>query len=368
MDHDTWKTYSSRPIALLPTRVRRTYRGGRNIGLLHGEDDSTDSDRPEEWIASVTEANNSGIEYIENEGLSSALMEDGAAASLKELIESDPVSFLGEKHFGRFGSKTAFLAKLIDSAERLSIQVHPDKEFARRYLDSDYGKTEAWYILGTDPREKEESTLLMGFRDGMTKAKWRDLFEKQDIPAMTESLNKVYPKPGDVFLIEGGLPHAIGPGCLLLEIQEPTDYTFRVERTTGSGSKIPDQLVHQGLGFDKLMDCFHYGEENAGSRIPTKVLREESGGQIRELIGPDSTDCFSMNEITVCKTMRFGNDDSFSSLFVASGHGTLMWKDGCIGLEPGGQFFLPTGLEEYLVMTNSGDPLTIIQCLPPSYR
>ena len=65
-------------------------------------------------------------------------------------------------------------------------------------------------------------------------------------------------KKGDTFLIEGGIPHAIGSGCFLVEIQEPTDYTVRNERVTPAGLQISDFMCHQGLGFDKMFDCCEY--------------------------------------------------------------------------------------------------------------
>ncbi len=70
---------------------------------------------------------------------------------------------------------------------------------------------------------------------------------------MLDSLHKVPLTEGEVLLIEGGVPHAIGSGCFLIEIQEPTDYTLRVERTTVRGETLPDTACHQGAGFPERL-------------------------------------------------------------------------------------------------------------------
>ena len=84
------------------------------------------------------------------------------------------------------------------SAERLSIQVHPDKEFSRKYFHSDYGKTECWYILQTREVQGQEPYLLMGFRPGVTRERWQHCYETQDIRGMIDCMHKVTPKAGEV--------------------------------------------------------------------------------------------------------------------------------------------------------------------------
>ena len=95
---------------------------------------------------------------------------------------------------------------MIDSAERLSIQVHPDKEFSRKYFHSDYGKTECWYILQTREVQGQEPYLLMGFRPGVTRERWQHCYETQDIRDMINCMHKVTPKAGEVWLIDGDFP------------------------------------------------------------------------------------------------------------------------------------------------------------------
>lgn len=250
------KTPSATILKLLSNRVVRSYTGGKLIEEWQGLNNPADNDKPEEWLASVVEARNKN--YIPGEGLSAVLMPDGTTEKLTDLIKADSEGFLGQEHVAKYGIHTAVLTKVLDAAVRLSIQVHPTKAYARAYFKSDYGKTEAWYIMGGREIDGEPPYVLAGFKPGVTRAEWKKYFDEQDIDAMINALHKYYVKPGDVFLIEGGLPHAIGSGCFLIEIQEPTDYTMRVERKTFDGGTLPDMLCHQGVGFDAMLDCFTY--------------------------------------------------------------------------------------------------------------
>ncbi len=362
---------ATQPLFLNSTRVRRTYLGGKNIDALHGVESPKDSEQPEEWIASVVEARNPGFMKVDNEGMSEVLVSDKDTVLLSELIHSNPELFLGEKHASKYGKSMAVLVKLIDSMERLTIQVHPDKEFARNFFKSEFGKTEAWYIVGTRTEGEEEPYLLLGFREGVTREVWKGIFDRQDIPAMLDCLHKIKPYPGDTYLIEGGVPHAIGPGCFLIEVQEPTDFTLRTERKTPSGNSISELLIHQGVGLEKLFDCFNYQDLTfeqtiARWKIEPQIIRNEGGGMERLLIGEKSTQCFRMHEIEVTDRYKCSNEDSFSVLFVLSGNGVIIWADGRRLIREANQLFLPISLNSF-TLCNSGDkPLKLIRCFPPS--
>lgn len=367
------KEFASKPIILESARVRRTYRGGKNIERWHGEKHTKDSDRPEEWVASVVEANNFGFEKEVGEGLSTLYINEEEPITLKELIHKEPEMFLGDEHIKRYGENVGFLVKLIDSSERLSVQVHPDTEFAKKYLNSDFGKTEAWYMLGTQNIRDLEPSVRIGFKQGITKKAWADMFRRQDIPNIIDSLHTIKPETGDVYLIQGGLPHAIGAGCFLIEIQEPTDYTFRVEKTAPSGIPIPDMLIHQGVGFKKILDCFHYETRSLEQTIdkckvkPT-IIRFENGGIEKQLIGAAATDRFSMNELEVTGRFECTSNNSFSSLIVLSGEGVIEWEGGKMKIKASNLLFLPFSLCNFAFVNknDSKTPLKIIRCFPPN--
>jgi mannose-6-phosphate isomerase len=360
---------SSKPLKLLSNRVWRSYTGGKLIEEWQGKENPLDNDKPEEWVASTVEARNKN--YLKDEGLSFVFIDEDKKMKLTELIDLDPPAFLGENHVKKYENSMAVLTKVLDSAIRLSIQVHPDKAYAKKFFNSNFGKTEAWYIIGGREVGGEPPYVLIGFKQGITMEKWGEFFKNQDINAMVDSLHKFYVKPGDVFLLEGLVPHAIGSGCFLIEVQEPTDYTMRVEKTAIDGSLLPDMLCHQGVGFEKMLECFNYEglsrEETLNRWYKTpSLIRKESGGEELFLIGDKDTKCFSMKKFTIKDTFEVIDNPSFRVIIVLSGDGKLVYKEGEVHLSQGDMFFLPYGVDE-ITYKNSGDcSLEIIGCYPPS--
>lgn len=350
------------PFRLDNPRAWRTYLGGRQLDALHGIPDGIDGHFPEEWILSVVSARNVGREGLE-EGMSHLY---GTKRSLKEILEQNPQKLLGKKHADAYGSSPGVLTKLIDSAERLTLQVHPDRQKAMELFNSPFGKTECWHILGGHETAGEKPCIYLGFKPGITKEYWKHLFEIQDIPGMLAAMQKFEVHPGDTILIEGGMPHAIGAGCFLAEIQEPTDYTIRVERTTPSGFPVDDFLCHQGLGFERMFDAFHY---NCGTReeiqkrffIQPTLLSQQDGGTITTLIGYKTTPLFRLDELQITKTLTIPSHDSFSGLYILEGHGILHANGASCPLEKTAQFFIPAETGTYTIEAQSETPMHILR-------
>jgi mannose-6-phosphate isomerase len=367
------------PLKLNDDRVWRTYAGGKCLDSWQGADEPRDSESPELWVASTVKAVNAGREHLPVEGLSKAALPDGTEMTLKELIEADPVAFLGARHSAVYQSSPAILVKLLDSCERLTIQVHPDREFAMREFNSRFGKTEAWYILGGRTIDGQKPYVLLGFKEHVTQESWRQVFEEQRIPDMLDMLHKVEVEEGDVFLITGGLPHAIGSGCFLIEIQEPTDLTLRTERTTPRGVALRDAACHQGIGFDRMLECFHYDRSDLEgalrrSKVIPERLEEQKGGVLTALIQAKHTDRFRMNRLAVTGAYTLEKPDEFAAAIVVSGQGTLEWANGeahdggsrQIAVTRGETLFLPASLGA-MTWRNAPDSeeLLIVLCYPP---
>ena len=365
-----WAYLSREPLVLRSNRVWRTYQGGMKIEEWQGKPDPKDGDYPEEWVASTVKARNPGREAYGDEGLSK-LKIDGETTTLKQLIDSDPGAFLGEKHVQKYGSNMALLFKVLDSKCRLSIQVHPDRKFSNQVFNSPFGKTEAWFVLGSREISQTESYLLFGFKPGVTRERWRELFERQDIEGMIDCLHKIPVIPGEVWLIEGGLPHAIGPGCFLIEVQEPTDYTIRVERTTIDGRKLPDVLCHQGAGFDKIFDCFHYDESCSYEetfkkwRITPRPVQSVPGAEVMELVGKADTDKFRLYKYEVSGSLNCRDERVYSSVTVIAGSGRILYQNGQTFIGRGDQLFLPANLGDFKWQADPGSKLVLARAYPP---
>ena len=120
------------------------------------------------------------------------------------------------------------LAAPLDSAIRLHLQVHPNSAFARRFLGSPSGKTEAYHVLATRP-EVAQPYIYLGFQRPPSRDALRRMIESQDIAALEACFDKIPVRPGETYLVPGGVPHALGEGLFLVEIQEPTDLVVRFE-------------------------------------------------------------------------------------------------------------------------------------------
>ncbi len=360
----------AKPIKLTSARAWRTYIGGSQIDAIHGISGGEDGQFPEEWIMSTVVARNAGREHVKNEGMSYL---EGEDVTLKELIESNPEALLGKAHFDSVGATTGVLVKIIDAGERLTLQAHPDKETAMRLFHSPFGKTECWHILGGREINGEKPCIYMGFREGVTREKWKRCFDEQDIPAMLGCLHKFEVQPGETYLIRGGIAHAIGAGCLLVEIQEPTDFTVRTERITPAGLTIAESMLHQGLGFEDMFDCFHYGgstkeEAYASFCIPAKILAENENYTRKEVIGYTQTPCFRMERYDITGEVAFPADDVFSGLYFLCGSGTLKYNGMDTLVEGGQQYFVPATSAPFIISAEPSRPITMFRCFGPETK
>ena len=194
-------------------------------------------------------------------------------------------------------------------------------------------------------------------------------YRNGEIMARREMENGTMP---DVDFVAGvpdsGLPHAIGAGCFLVEIQEPTDYTIRVERTTPSGFAVADSMCHQGLGFEKMFECFHY-EPHTREEIrerwfirPENILTEE-GGSITTLVGYKNTPLFRLDEVKVSDTLTVPCPAQFSGLYVLEGAGTLTAHGRSLPVQKGDQIFVPAGTGSFALQADA--PLRVLHFFGP---
>ncbi len=301
---------------LKENRVRRSYLGGARIDKFYGKENCENGYCPEDWIGSVVEANNPG-DVIPGEGL--GVTENG------ELVKD----ILSEK------GEMSFLLKMLDSAERLVIQAHPTVEYAKETFNSEFGKTECWYFLDCD----DEACVYLGFKPGITREKWERLFETQDVEGLLDCLHKLNVKKGDIVFVAGGVPHAIGGGSLILELQEPTDLMVCAEKVTPSGRVLADEKVHGGLGFDKMLDCFEYVSYTAEEIAEKFIVSPSIDGGIKHLIYDRYTDKFSMDEVVYGEYV-FEND---KLAIVTEGEGVIKSVSGSVFLKKGDKLFLTKG-------------------------
>ncbi len=354
-------------LSLPANRVRRNYRGGMQLDRLEGVDQPVDSDRPEDWIASTVPARNPGLPPIANEGRSCVTTASGRNVLLADLFADFADHYLGRPHFDSLGTDLGFLAKLLDSSTRLHIQAHPTAEFARSYLHSRWGKLETYVILSVRPGS--DGTILLGFQRPPTDAQWRRIVLEQDRQAMHACFDPIPVQPGQVWVVPGGLPHAIGKGLLVMEVMEPTDLVVRCEFER-EGIVVPPEARFMGRDPDFAMQIFDYTplsvqEVQQRCRIKPTLQQHDAALRRELLIGPDQTDCFSITRLTVTSQYDISKPACVQVGIVAGGRGTARLGREQVTLQPGAKFLAAAAAD---AITYTPDhprrPLTILLCQP----
>ena len=228
-----------------------------------------------------------------------------------------------------------------------------------RLFRSPFGKTECWHILDTREDEGETPEIYLGFKPYVTKELWRELFEKQDIKGMLDAMHKIEVKKGDTVLVKGGIPHAIGANCFLLEIQEPTDYTMRVERVTVAGDTLTDMQMHYGVGFEAMLDCFDYIPLTREELISKFVLTPKNETpNLQKLVDYTDTPCFKLEKVQASDyTLKL---DSFVTLIVLSENGSIEFGNETLNVKRADKVFVPSTLDEVKLKN-----IIAIICYPP---
>ena len=308
-----------------------------------GKENCVDTSYPEDWISSFVEAKNKN--YVPGEGITS-VVKDGVEMPITEAVSVED--------FGEGRRESGVLIKLLDAAERLGIQVHPTPAFSRENFGTNYGKTECWHVLGS--REGKDGVIYIGFKEGITRERWKALFEAQDVQGMLECLHRFTVKRGDTVLVRAGTPHAIGESCFLLEIQEPTDYTMRVEKITVAGDALTPHQIHYGVGEEKLFDCFIYEGLSEEAAREKYFLKPRVNGAYTTLVDYSDTPCFALGRASSGAVI---SPDSFLTLVVDEAGAVSVGKEE-YSLSRGDKLFVPYGAGEISVISAS-----VIVCLPP---
>jgi mannose-6-phosphate isomerase len=349
-------------ILLPPNRVWRSYPGGKTLDELEGKPEPEDSHFAEDWIASTTFAVNKGRENYKGEGYSNVEI-NGKFYLLKGLMEDYPLEMLGEKHYKKYGANTQFLLKFLDAAIRLHIQAHPTVPFAQKHLDSNSGKTEAYVILGIR-EEVNDPYIYLGFQHPLSKENFKQAVLSQDIDRILSCFEKIHIRSGDVFIVPGGLPHAIGEGIFMIEIMEPTDFVARLEFERG-GYLLPEEARFMGRGIDFAIEMIEFKQlpvEQVRQQYfcePAWVLKESNYEEVI-LIGKEQTSCFSVNRLKITGNYT-RKSDNFHVGIVTRGDGIIQAGAESVPVNKGDKFLIPCKTKE-VTYTSSNELKIILTC------
>ena len=240
---------------------------------------------------------------------------DYAGKSLSDLWENHRELF-GDLEGDRF----PLLVKLIDAKQDLSIQVHPNDEYAKRKEHGSYGKTECWYILDCDP----DATIVIGHNA-------KDHNEVEDMirnKRWKEFIREIPIKKGDFFQINPGCLHAIKGGTLLIETQQNSDITYRVYDYDRLSNGKPRELH-----VDKSIDVIE--AQFVPYEVDTRVVKKD-GMQILKLI---TCPYYSVTKYDVITEGVIDASSVFLNVSVIDGEGTADGK----AVARGDHFIIPAG-------------------------
>lgn len=351
-------------IKFSPNRVWRTYQGGKQLDIIEGKPNPQDSSFPEDWIGSTVEAHNVGREHV-SEGLAKVDTDTGQSVPFRDLLKKKQRRMLGASGSTTRSMNDIPLVKYLDSSTRLHFQAHPTRAFAQERLGSPRGKTEAYVILEIR-EEMSDPYIYAGFQRSPSREALRGWIENQDIESIEQCFDRIPVKPGDVFLIPGGRPHALGEGILMLEVMEPSDLAVRFEFER-CGYQIPEQARFMGRDIETALDVFNFDPVPPEAidrefRCQPKVLtRDAQGSTLEELVGSDKTSCFTIKRASV--TARFERkEDAFFLGVVINGSGAFRTGKEVTRLERWDRFFCPADIRDFQYESDSG--MTVLECYP----
>lgn len=255
--------------------------------------------------------------------------------SLPEVVAFWREALLGEHVCEATDGNFPLLFKFIDAKDDLSIQVHPDDAMAKR-LHNGHGKTEMWYVIDAEPQAYIYSgfarpTRLEDYDNALKKGNLLSLFARYEV------------KKGDLFFLPAGRPHAIGSGCVIAEIQQSSDITYRIydyERRDKNGKSRELHTEHAREAID-----FSYSPE--GYRSPYNISAEGLSPLI-------SSAYFNTNLIETKSIFELNlfERDSFTSWMVLEGIADMQVDDlESITIKKGDSVLIPAACKKVSIRT-----------------
>ena len=304
------------PIKLNPY-VSETIWGGKKLIEEYGVK-TEKNNAAEGWMLSCHEAGSSTVANGEFVGKSFA-----------DVVKENPV--LCGKNAENF-SDFPIRIKFIDAMDNLSVQVHPTKEYCEK-TGRGQSKTECWYIIDAE----EDAYLILGFKDKITPEEFKSAIENN---TLTDYVSKVPVKKGDFFFIESGTLHAICKGILLAEVQESSNTTYRIYdyNRVGNDGKPRELHVEDGAAVTKL-EKYTQPDFCKGASLDTTERRLLADCPLFKVWKLDLNG----------ETGGIADENSFVSLLIMDGNGTLEVCGETISLTKGESIFIPANAGEYKI-------------------
>jgi len=257
--------------------------------------------------------------YSHKNGMSIVENGDLAGKTLAELVADYKETLMGQDYnpSGYF----PLLIKVLDANDQLSVQVHPDDEYAYR-VDKEAGKTEAWYVLAA----KSDARIIYGLREEITKEDFRAAVKAGKVMAC---LREVPAKKGDMIYIPSGLVHALLGGVVVYEVQQNSDTTYRIY----DYNRVDRNGQTRELHIEKALEVITFGQQPAVD------------------FNKDSIACpyFKMQKMWLENEISDTTQDHFLIYCIIGGQGKISYRNGMVTVRRGETVLIPASLGEFKV-------------------
>jgi mannose-6-phosphate isomerase len=317
----------------------RFYAGGPLIADFRGLPplpNEPEPHTPEDWLGSTTSVFGSSTIGLTE-------LPDGRV--LKDAIESEPARWLGARHVEKYGTDI-ILVKLLDAGERLPVHIHPDAPFAKAHLGVNHGKSEGWIALS-------DADAHIAFTRDVSEEELHVWVKTQDVDAILGVMHKIPIHTGDAVYLPAGLPHAIGAGNFVVELQEPTDLSILLEWKDFPIDGTVDG--HVGLGFDVALQAV-----DRRGRSREEVLALSSAPDPDGNLFPGGADFFRAHRLSSGDSW----DSGFAVAIVVAGDGLLRSDVGSVEVSRGDTVLIPYAAGG--ISLEGTATLDVVLCRPPA--
>ena len=318
------------PMKLIPV-LKDIVWGGTRLYSEYGKGDVTNKKIAESWELAI---HKNGMNIVENGDFAGISFEEVFDVSNGEIVMQD------YKTKSRTPDKFPVLIKFIDAEQDLSVQVHPDNEYAMEH-ENELGKTEMWYIIDAVPGSK----IVYGLKNSFTREQLESALA--DSGRFVDCLEYIDVKAGDVYFIPAGLIHAIGKGILIAEVQQNSDTTYRVYDY--------DRLVEgkkRDLHIKKALDVCIKNNTDVSREIIRNTDTGINAGYSVELLA--SCQYFTAKKYNISaeyesEVKLTAEKTSFNSIICLDGSAKIIFDGAEYNLRKGDSYFIPAGLGEYKI-------------------
>jgi len=247
---------------------------------------------------------------------------------LDQILKTYKGNLVGEKVYRKFGDEFPLLVKFIDANDDLSVQVHPNDDLAKK-RHSSFGKTEMWYIFQAD----QDAALNSGFNRPLSKEQYLEYFYRGEL---MDILNIEKVTSDDVYFLPAGRVHYIGKGCLLAEIQQSSDVTYRIYDFDRKDDKGNARELHTEQSIDAIDFTYH------------NKVKTEYTDKVNDIVQLVSCPYFTTNKLHYNTTVQrdFSDLDSFVIYVCMSGEAMLDYGAGSISVKMGEAILVPAAIKK----------------------